>query len=76
MGHGGRAWTLILGTGEILGEWRIDQVQETRSEFYADATARKIEFSLALTRVDLPATGPDLHAALGDLRLSAGGALA
>lgn len=66
MQESGKAWILIHGNGDLWGQWVIDSVDETRSEFFRDGTARKIEFSLKLTRAD------DYSAReLGDLRLSA-----
>lgn len=61
----GRDWILLDGSGRIWGQWIIQSIDETRSEFFADGTARQIEFSLKLQRSD------DDGDALGPLRLSA-----
>ncbi len=46
----GKAWILTAGTGETLGRWIIEQVDERRSRMRADGSPRKIDFSLALRR--------------------------
>ncbi|MGX2009432.1 phage tail protein, partial [Enterobacter asburiae] len=48
----GRAWPLLDGTGTIYGMYVINNISETGSMFFADGTARKIDFTLTLTRVD------------------------
>ncbi|WP_263144011.1 phage tail protein [Pseudomonas sp. RIT-PI-AD] len=48
----GKAWSLIEGSGRIYGTWVIENISETRSLFFSDGTARRIEFSLELKRVD------------------------
>lgn len=52
MAEEGRAWPLLDGTGMIYGMYVINSVNETGSVFFADGTARKIDFTLTLTRVD------------------------
>lgn len=52
MAEQGKAWPLIEGTGRIYGLWSITSVSETSSVFFRDGMPRKIEFELALTRVD------------------------
>lgn len=52
MAETGRAWPLIEGSGAFYGLWVIESVDETGSVFFADGSARKIEFSLKLARVD------------------------
>lgn len=52
MADGGRAWPLLDGTGNIYGMYVINKVSETGSVFFSDGTPRKIDFTLALTRVD------------------------
>ncbi|EAN0852613.1 phage tail protein [Salmonella enterica] len=52
MGFTGLPWPLIEGTGRILGMFSIESVSETRTEFFADGAARRIEFSLKLIRVN------------------------
>ncbi|MNJ73486.1 Phage P2 GpU [compost metagenome] len=65
MAFTGSAWPLIEGTGAIYGMYVITSIQETRTEFFKDGKARKIEFTLNLERVS-----EDLREALGDLSLS------
>ncbi|ACO79880.1 Phage P2 GpU protein [Azotobacter vinelandii CA] len=52
MADTGRAWVLVEGTGRLYGLWVIESLSETRSLFFSDGTARRIEFSLVLKRVD------------------------
>lgn len=52
MADTGKAWVLVEGTGRIYGLWVIESLSETHSLFFADGTARRIEFSLVLKRVD------------------------
>jgi hypothetical protein len=52
MADAGKAWPLIDGEGTIYGLWFIDSIEETRSVFFKDGAARKIEFSLSLKRAD------------------------
>ncbi len=46
----GKAWILTSGTGDVLGQWIIESVDETRTAFTSDGQARKIEFTLSLKR--------------------------
>ena len=46
MANEGRAWPLIEGTGNILGMYIVDKVSTTRTEFFSDGAARKIDFTL------------------------------
>jgi len=66
----GRAWPMLEGTGTIYGMFVVNSVSETRTEFFSDGSARRIEFSLTLTRVD-----ESLTAMYGDLRTQAEGLL-
>lgn len=52
MGNTGKAWALVEGTGRVYGLFVIESLSETRSVFFRDGTARRIEFSLTLKRVD------------------------
>lgn len=52
MAETGRAWPLIEGSGAFYGLWVIESVDETGSVFFSDGSARKIDFSLKLERVD------------------------
>lgn len=66
MANEGRAWPLIDGTGIIHGMFIIEKVTHTHSDFYSDGTARKIDFTLVLKRVD-----ESLMTTFGDLRTQA-----
>ncbi|VWD07592.1 P2 GpU family protein [Burkholderia aenigmatica] len=46
------SWPLIEGTGHIYGMFTIDNIDTTRTLFFDDGTARRIEFSMTLTRCD------------------------
>ena len=48
----GGAWPLIEGSGRIYGLWVIESITETKTLFFSDGTPRRIEFSIALKRVD------------------------
>lgn len=52
MADTGKAWPLVEGTGRILGIWVIESVSETRTLFFQDGAARRIEFSISLKRID------------------------
>lgn len=52
MADGGKAWPLIEGTGMIYGMFVVESLNTTRTVFFRDGAARKIEFSLSLKRVD------------------------
>jgi phage protein U len=52
MADTGKAWPLIEGTGRIYGIYVIESISETRSYFFKDGAARRIEFNLTLQRVD------------------------
>ena len=43
---------LLEGTGTIYGMFVVNSVSETRTEFFSTGSARRIEFTLTLTRVD------------------------
>lgn len=62
MAEEGRAWPLIDGNGLIYGMFVINNVGETGSLFFSDGSPRKIDFTMALTRVD-----PSLAALYGDI---------
>lgn len=74
MGDGGDAQPLVTGVGEVLGDFVIEDVEETQTVFFADGRARRIDFSINLRRVDDGVeTGPTLAdwdfglAAFGDV---------
>lgn len=48
----GKAWPLIQGDGTFYGHYVVEDMSDTSSVFFADGAARKIEFTLKLTRVD------------------------
>lgn len=52
MADAGKPYLLLGGDGEVRGYHVIVEINTTRSEFFADGTARRIEFQLALARVD------------------------
>lgn len=52
MADAGLAWPLVTGTGEVLGAWVIEGLNETRAVFLDNGAARRIEFQLQLGRVD------------------------
>ncbi|WP_139411942.1 phage tail protein [Aeromonas veronii] len=52
MGDSGQAFPLIQGDGVMRGSFVIEGITTTRSEFFQDGSARKIEFSIKLKRVD------------------------
>ncbi|WP_413742312.1 phage tail protein [Sodalis sp. RH15] len=66
----GKAWPLIEGSGRIYGTFVVTGFTETRTEFFADGAARRIEFTLNLMRVD-----ESLTAMFGDLKDQAGSLL-
>ncbi|PZP30455.1 MAG: oxidoreductase [Roseateles depolymerans] len=52
MGDSGLAWPLVTGTGEVLGAFVIESLNETRTMLMDNGAARRIEFQLQLARVD------------------------
>lgn len=68
MADQGRAWSLIDGGGTIYGMFVIESVNETYTEFFSDGSARRIDFTLTLLRVD-----ESLSSMFGDLRTQADG---
>jgi hypothetical protein len=52
MADTGKAWPLVEGTGRILGIWVIESISETKTLFFQDGAARRIEFSISLKRID------------------------
>lgn len=51
MADTGKAFPLIDGTGRIYGLWVIESLSETKTIFFKNGAARKIEFSLQLKQV-------------------------
>ncbi|EKN3486250.1 phage tail protein [Yersinia enterocolitica] len=62
----GKAWPLIDGNGTLYGMFVIESLSQTGTLFFADGSARRIEFTLKLLRVD-----ESLTAMFGDLRQQA-----
>lgn len=55
MADSGDAYTMVSGTGEVMGEWVITSLDEKRSVFFVDGMARKADFTLSLSRAeDIP----------------------
>jgi phage protein U len=52
MADTGKAWPMVEGTGRLCGLWVIENLTETRSLFFRDGAARRIEFNLSLKRID------------------------
>ncbi|MDA8489671.1 phage tail protein [Kluyvera sp. Awk 3] len=52
MAEQGKAWPLIEGSGAIYGMYMIESLSQTKTGFFQDGAARRIEFSLVLKRVD------------------------
>ena len=71
MGNTGLAWALVEGSGTIYGAYVITEMQETKTFFEVDGTARKIEFSLTLRRIDQDDEGDGGYSdEMGDLETS------
>ena len=69
MGDDGSSYTLAAGTGEILGEYVITDLDQTSSVLFADGTPRKVEFALELKRVDDAPPAPEGDPADWDIAL-------
>jgi hypothetical protein len=52
MGDSGSSWPLVSGTGAVLGQFVLLNVQETQTLFLPEGVPRRIEFSLELRRTD------------------------
>lgn len=52
MADEGTAWPLIEGTGTLYGMFVVENLSQTKTVFFQDGAARKIEFQLGLKRVD------------------------
>ena len=61
MGDQGGAWPLIDGTGTLYGLYVLEKIELTKTVFFADGVARRIEFTITLARVE-----DDNPAQLGD----------
>ncbi|WP_145509365.1 phage tail protein [Yersinia alsatica] len=62
----GKAWPLIEGDGTIYGMFVIESLSQIGTLFFADGSARRIEFTLKLLRVD-----ESLTTMFGDLQQQA-----
>lgn len=62
MADQGLAWPLVDGSGVVYGQFVVEGLDETRTVFFADGTARRIDFNLQLARVDDERTAPDGYA--------------
>lgn len=51
MADTGAAWPLIEGTGMVYGFFAITDMHATKTIFFKDGAARRIEFNLSLLRV-------------------------
>ncbi|SER25189.1 hypothetical protein SAMN04244573_03202 [Azotobacter beijerinckii] len=52
MADTGKAWPVVDGTGRVYGLWVIESLSETHTLFFQDGAARRIEFNIALKRID------------------------
>ena len=52
MADTGKAWPMVEGTGRLCGLWIIDNLRETKTIFFPNGAARRIEFNISLKRVD------------------------
>lgn len=58
----GRALAMVDGLGSVLGNWGITSIEETQRYFFEDGTARAIDFTLQLKKIDhgdVPAGKPE-----------------
>ena len=51
LADGGKPWSLILGTGQLLGSYVITDIQDKQSQLMYDGKARAISFSMSLKKV-------------------------
>ena len=52
MADTGDAYALVGGTGNVLGAWVIDHLQEGATHFTPDGVPRRTEFTISLARTD------------------------
>jgi len=52
MADRGESYVLVEGTGKIYGQYAITNIDDSRSMFFQDGLARKIDFTIKLKRVD------------------------
>lgn len=65
----GKAYPVIEGTGIMHGLFVIESLSETKTEFFSDGSARKIDFTVSLKRVDEADRGLLGVLSVGDLDL-------
>ncbi|OKP03939.1 phage tail protein [Xenorhabdus eapokensis] len=73
MADSGKAWSFLDGQGTIYGMFIIESIDQTKTEFFVDGAAKKIDFTVTLRRVDenLGEMFGDLNKQLDDLKNSA-----
>lgn len=52
--NSGESRTLVTGYGEVLGEFVIVGIEDTRRDMFADGFPRVVEYTLSMKRVDEP----------------------
>jgi len=52
MGGQGEAWPLLDGAGRVWGTYRIDGIDQKGGHIMDNGVARRVDFSIELTRVD------------------------
>lgn len=52
MGDAGDAYVMVDGAGKVYGAYVIESITEDQSIHLRDGTPRRVEFTIALTRVD------------------------
>ncbi|MFM2477331.1 phage tail protein [Celerinatantimonas sp. MCCC 1A17872] len=52
MGNTGKAYPLVEGAGRVYGIFILESMEESKSIFIDNGSARHIEFNLALQRID------------------------
>ncbi|EPJ56338.1 MAG: hypothetical protein OFPI_00050 [Osedax symbiont Rs2] len=52
MANTGEPYVMVDGKGFVHGLWIIKQITDSRTLFYPNGDARRIEFSIELTKVD------------------------
>lgn len=52
MSETGKAWPFLDGTGNFYGMFVIEKIRQERTYFFQDGAARKVYFTLNLSRVD------------------------
>ncbi|SMC24250.1 Phage protein U [Andreprevotia lacus DSM 23236] len=75
MADAGDGYPMIEGSGYVYGTFVIEKIDETRSLFFWDGAARRIEFTISLKRVDDAATPPAADQAQVDAMTARGDAL-